>query len=60
MYEPRYQTARNFFFEVVKQIRFMPNTRQIVAEIVDAIKIQEEEGKAELEKLKAEPDGGAG
>lgn len=51
--QQRYQTAISFFEEVVKQIRFMPSTRKIVADIVDAIRLQEEKGKEALLEIKA-------
>jgi len=36
-YMERYKNAHNGFKDLVKQIRFMPNTRQICSEIIEEI-----------------------
>lgn len=44
----RYNSARNAFHELVKQIRFMPNTQRISADIVLEIEKAEKQGQQQL------------
>ena len=56
-YMPRYKAARKAFDSVVEQIRFMPSTKLISAEIVEEIKKAEEQGQLEYEKIASKPAG---
>lgn len=56
-YMDRYNAARLAFIELVKQIRFMPNTRSISAEIVLEIAKVEQEGQLDYESIVKNPHG---
>ena len=52
----RYHAAKLAFTELVVQIRFMPNTKQISADIVAEINKVDQEGELELKKIKNSHD----
>ena len=45
MYSGRYNVAYNSFEDLVKYIKFMPNTQQISVDILEAITKVEKEGE---------------